>query len=239
MSRVALVTGGRRGIGRAVAEALAGTGLEVVITSRATVVDPTDGITALPLDLADRASIDKLVDDIDARWGGVDVLVNNALCEQPGSQAPLGEMDFAAFETMVVGEVVNTAYLTCRILSLGSRRPVTVVDIGSAAAEHTPARPVGQGGWAWSYSATKAALHRLAPFLHLEYGPERVRAFTVDPGFVRTEALLEHLGDVPGSSPPEMPARVVQWLVEDPGSDRLLGRYLHARDLAAELGWSF
>lgn len=233
MSRVALVTGARRGIGRAIAAALARSGLEVATTSRM----PAPG--AVFLDLTDRSSVDAALDEVTRRWGSVEVLVNNALCDHPSSQAPIETMDFAAFEYMIVGEVVNTAYLTRQVLARVPARQVAVINMGSAAAEHTPASLIGAGGWAWSYSASKAALHRLAPFLQLEFGAERVRAFTVDPGFVRTEALLERLGDIPGSAPPELPARVVEWLVNDGAADRYLGGYLHAQQLAAEMGWSF
>jgi NAD(P)-dependent dehydrogenase (short-subunit alcohol dehydrogenase family) len=233
MRRVALITGARRGIGRAIAAALTASGLEVVTTSR------TPAPEAVFLDLADRSSIDAALDEVTRRCGSIDVLVNNALCDQPGSQATIETMDFAAFESMMVGEVVNTAYLTRQVLAHNPSRQVTIVNVGSAAAEHTPRRPVGEGGWAWSYSASKAALHRLAPFLQLEFGAERVRAFTLDPGFVRTEALLERLGDIAGSAPPELPARVVEWLVNDDAADRYLGGYLHAQQLAAEMGWSF
>lgn len=243
----ALVTGGRRGIGRAAALALAGRGFNVAVTSRpgtpqgdldaavAALVDAGGRGLAVAMDLSDRAGIDAALEQVDAAWGPLDVLVNNALCDQPGSQEPIATMDFDAFAAMVTGEVVHTAYLTRRVLDAAGGRRVTVINVGSAAAEHVPAQPVGQGGWAYSYAATKAALHRLAPFLQLEYG-DRVRAFTVDPGFVRTEALLERMGDVPGSAPPSVPAEVIAWLAVDPAADAHLGGYLHAREVAARLG---
>ena len=195
---------------------------------------------ALELDLADRASIDAALDEIESRWGAISVLVNNALCDQPGSQVQLTTVDFDAFEKMIVGEVVNTAYLTRQVLGLAGATATTVINVGSAAAHNVPRNPIGQGfGWAFSYSATKAALHRLAPFVQLEYRDRGVRAFTVDPGLVRTEALLERLGDIPGSAPPQLPADVIDWLAFDPGADAYLGQYVHAQDLAAELGWRY
>lgn len=142
-------------------------------------------------------------------------------------------------ERMVVGEVVNTAYLTRGVLDLADPDGLTVVNVGSGAGGHVPRRPVGQGGWAFSYSATKAALHRLAPFLQLEWGGRGIRAFTVDPGFTRTEALLERLGDIPGSSPPALPAEVIAWLACDPSCDAEPGSYLTAPAVAAEKGWNF
>lgn len=251
MSGVAMVTGGRRGIGHSTAIALAERGMRVAITSRSYGPGP-HGETPdfgdiapsgerpggagmkVRMDLSDRASIDAAVDSVLRTWGTIDVLVNNALCDQPGSQALIDETDFGAFETMIVGEVVNTAYLTKLVLEKASR-PLTVVNVGSAAADHVPARPVRAGGWAFSYAASKAALHRLTPFLQLEYG-NRIRAFTVNPGYVRTEALLERLGDVPGSAPPEVPAAVIAWLATSPAADAHVGGYLHANEIAALIG---
>lgn len=254
MSPVALVTGARVGIGRATAVALAGEGMKVAVTSRSGLGPSTDtapgelgsvveAIAAaggegagVALDLSDRKSIDAALDAVEDQLGPVGILVNNALCDQPGSQELIERMDFDAFETMVVGEVVNTAYLTRQVLSRAGGRRVTVVNVGSGAAGYVPPVPIGQGGFAFAYAASKAALHRLTPFLHLEYGPERVRAFTVDPGFVRTERLLERLGDVPGAAPPSVPAAVIRWLAVDPEADAHLGGYLSAQKVAAEQG---
>ncbi|HWE54673.1 MAG TPA: SDR family oxidoreductase [Acidimicrobiales bacterium] len=242
-SLVAMVTGARVGIGQATAVAFGQAGLRVALTSRS---DPGSAVReveaaggqamGVALDLLDRPSIDAAVEKVISEWGGIDILVNNALCDQPGSQALIDEMDFAAFERMIVGEVVNTAYLTRQVLHGQADRKVTVVNIGSAAADFVPRVPIGQGGYSYSYAANKSALHRLGGFLQLEYG-ERMRAFTVNPGVVRTERLIERLGDLPGSVAPSVPADVVRWLALDPESDALVGQYLHAQKVAKEKGW--
>lgn len=249
-SRVAMVTGARRGIGRATAVRLAEEGLRVVLASRSGPVRPgmgdgdmraaVEGIRqaggealAVRLDLEDRGGIDGALQGIAAEWGPVDILINNALCDQPGGQELVGAMDVDAFARMVLGEVVNTTYLSRCVLQ-AHPGPVTIVNIGSAAADHVPPAPLGQGGWAFSYAASKAALHRLAPFLQLEYG-QKVRAFTVNPGFVHTEALIERFGPVAGAAPASLPAAVIAWLVLQPGADRYLGQYVHVQELAAEL----
>ena len=255
MKPVAIVTGARVGIGLATALALGELGMRVAITSRSGPEDPTDHGTetltsavaaveavggegmGVKLDLADRSSIDAALAAIEARWGSVDILVNNALCDQPAAQAPIEDVDFGAFETMMVGEVVNTAYLTRQVLSQPRSGPLSVVNVGSAAADYVPPVPVGRGGWAYTYAATKAALHRLGGFLQLEYG-DRVRAFTVNPGVVRTERLIERMGDLlPGGVAPAVPARVIRWLATDEAADAHLGGYLHAQEVAKEQGW--
>jgi NAD(P)-dependent dehydrogenase (short-subunit alcohol dehydrogenase family) len=244
---VVMVTGARVGIGRAIAVAFAEAEMRIVVTSRSTPDDLGPTVSAIEeaggqglavqLDLSDRTSIDAVVDEVASQWGCVEVLVNNALCDQPGSQDRIEHMNFDAFETMIVGEVVNTAYLTRQVLTRAAGERVTVINVGSGAADYVPSVPIGDGGFAFSYAADKAALHRLAPFLQLEYGAHRVRAFTVDPGLVRTERLLERMGDVPGAAPPALPARVIKWLALDPEADEHLGGYLHAQELAAQRGW--
>lgn len=240
---VALITGARVGIGQAIAVAFGEAGCRVAVTSRSDAGPAVEQVVAaggqamgVPLDLLDRASCATAVDAVLSQWGAIDVLVNNALCDQPGSQALIDETDYDAFERMIVGEVVNTAYLTRQVLHAQPGRRVTVVNIGSAAADYVPPAPIGQGGYAYSYAANKAALHRLGGFLQLEYG-DRVRAFTVNPGVVRTERLLERLGDLPGSVAPAVPAQVVRWLALDPEADGWSGQYLHAQKVAKEKGW--
>lgn len=75
---VALVTGASTGIGRATAKALQNAGFRVFGTSRRAVAETIDGITMLTCDVTDDASVAKLVDDVLAETGRIDLLVNNA-----------------------------------------------------------------------------------------------------------------------------------------------------------------
>jgi NAD(P)-dependent dehydrogenase (short-subunit alcohol dehydrogenase family) len=251
------VTGARRGIGRETAVALARAGLRVAVTSSrpgepvtravggtARGLDATvDAIRkaggealALELDLLDRAGIARVVAEVADTWGRIDVLVNNAIYQGDGSQTAIAETDFEALERVFQGSVVNTLFLTCEVLRRAGSTPVTVVNVGSASGKRSPSLPFGSGGVALSYAASKAALHRIAPLLQDEYGRHRVRAFTVNPGFVRTEALLETVGDIPGAARPEMPAEVIRWLATSPDADDLLGQYLDAAPLYDRIG---
>lgn len=240
---VALVTGGRRGIGRAIALALAETGIRTAVTSRSLPHGDAElggldhaGNPVMAMDLDDRASVDAAVENVFARWGRLDVLVNNAIPQPAGAAALVCDLGADTFEQVLVAQVVNTTYLVQRMLerSLGNG-PVTIVNIGSMAGRSRPARKLGEGGASFSYGAMKAALHQLAPYLHVELAEQGVRAFTVNPGLVRTEALLESLGDVPGAASPRVPAEVVRWLVTSPDADAYLGSYVDAQPLHAEL----
>src|SRR5215203_5361522 len=75
---VALVTGASTGIGRATAKALHNAGFRVFGTSRRALTDRSDGVTMLTCDVTDEASVAKLVDEVMAQAGRIDLLVNNA-----------------------------------------------------------------------------------------------------------------------------------------------------------------
>lgn len=75
---VALVTGASTGIGHATAKALQNAGFRVFGTSRRAVAERSDGVTMLTCDVTDDASVAKLVDDVLAEAGRIDLLVNNA-----------------------------------------------------------------------------------------------------------------------------------------------------------------
>jgi len=85
---VALVTGASTGIGRATAKALQIAGFRVFGTSRRAVVETSDGVTMLTCDVTDEASVAKLVDEVLARAGRIDLLVNNAGLGLLGIVAP-------------------------------------------------------------------------------------------------------------------------------------------------------
>jgi NAD(P)-dependent dehydrogenase (short-subunit alcohol dehydrogenase family) len=264
--RRALVTGASRGIGRATAVALARAGLDVAVAARTRSegegrnettggalpgsVESTcalveaEGGRALPLhlDLLDHASITAAADEVERAWGGVDVLVNNAVHTGEGSMTLLLDLDVDTLRTKFEANVVSQFVLTRRLLpGMLDRGGGTIVNLTSAVALGDPPAPAGQGGWGFAYAMSKGAFHRLAGMLAVELGPRGIVAVNVEPGFVVTEAMevnaREHgLEGHYRGAPPSVPAAVIAWLATDADPGEVNGQTIRAQKAALDLG---
>jgi dehydrogenase/reductase SDR family member 4 len=187
--RVALVTGGGRGIGRATALALAFCGADVVVTARtAPELDEVAGaVTALgrnaaaiPCDVTDPDQVSELVRAVEERFGGIQILVNNA------GGAPwireLHEVDEDAFDRAVALNLTATQNMMRATAPLLFARPgeSAVVNVVSIAAAR------GMAGMSY-YSAAKSAVIGLSRAAAREWGPRGVRVNCVGPGWVETQ----------------------------------------------------
>ncbi len=244
-----MVTGATRGIGKATAVALARSGWDVALTGRTLREgegrDDSDtgggrtlpgsleatadlvagaGRRALPLvaDLHDRTGLLAAVDMVVSQWGGVDLLVNNAVDTGPGSMVPIAELTVEQLEAKLAANVVANFVLIQAVLpGMLERGRGTIVDVSSHTATADPPGPVGRGGWGLAYAASKAAFHRFAPLLAVEFGDRGIRAYNIDPGYVDTERQLlnaDALGLVGhySGAPPSAPASTIAWLVDHP-----------------------
>jgi 3-oxoacyl-[acyl-carrier protein] reductase len=219
-SRIALVTGGGRGIGANVARALAEDGWSVVVGARTRVqveaVAAEVGGTAVELDVASADSVERAV----AEAGEVELLVNNA--GVTGPRRPAWELEpdewWRVFEVNVRG-----AFLCCRAAIPGmlERGRGRIVNVASGAAY----LPMSGGDAA--YAASKAALHRFSEVLARELEPHGVPVFSISPGLVRTDMTSGWFGDDAPWTPPEAAPTVVRKLASG-RYDALAGRYLHA-----------
>ena len=216
MSRVALVTGASRGIGRAAALRLAEAGLDVAIASRT--VRPGEGrdayrdgtlfagsleetaaeleklggrVLTLPLDLADRSSVSSAVATVVSELGRIDVLVNNALFTNAPSSSLVLDLDadelLANLEANVVHPMILTREAVKAMRTQGDGG--SVIQVASGVAYRDPPAPSGEGGWAYGYAANKAALARMAPILQVEHRDAGIRSFAIIPGGVATDAF--------------------------------------------------
>ncbi|MGD0882819.1 MAG: SDR family oxidoreductase [Acidimicrobiales bacterium] len=248
-SRRALVTGATRGIGRATALALAAAGWDVAVTGRTarrgegrddsdtgagrplpgSLEETGDGVRAagrrcleLVADLHDHIALQAAVDRVEGAWGGIDLLVNNAVDTAPGSMVAILDLSVAQLEAKLAANAVAPFVLIRSVLpGMLARGGGTVVDVTSHTATSDPPGPVGKGGWGVAYAASKAAAHRFAPLLAVELGDRGIRAYNVDPGYVETErqvvnaAALGLEGHYQGA-PPSVPAAAIAWMVDHP-----------------------
>jgi len=264
--RVALVTGASRGIGRAAAIELAQAGFDVAVAARTMRdgdgrLDSDPGVAvpggldtvaaeierrgqqALPLlmDLLDRPSVEAAVDRTVETFGRLDVLVANAIYQGPGTNERFDSLGEDQLHTVLEGNVFAQLALVRRALPHLLATSGTVVNMISATAYTDPPGPVGEGGWGLAYAMSKAAFGRVAPILHAEYRERGLRIFSVDPGFVITEAMrargsVEQYEQHFVGAGPEVIGRVIAWLATDPGSEELRGKVVLAQREARRRG---
>ncbi|MFJ4267776.1 oxidoreductase [Paenarthrobacter nicotinovorans] len=179
-----LITGCSTGLGRALAQAVLAKGDNAVVTARNTeslqdlaTEFPTTAL-AVALDVTNQSQVDAAVKQAEERFGGVDVLVNNA---GYGYRAAVEEGDDAdvraLFDTNVFGPV---AMIKTVLPGMRSRRSGAIVNISSIGARICPP---GSG----YYSATKAALEGISGSLQKELAPLGITVTAVEPGGFRTD----------------------------------------------------
>ncbi|HWB81382.1 MAG TPA: SDR family NAD(P)-dependent oxidoreductase [Nannocystaceae bacterium] len=192
--KVAIVTGASSGIGEAVAKMLAREGMKVAMLARrverlqATAKEMSDAL-AIGCDVRDEAQILAAFAEVRARWGGVDLLVNNAGL---GRVAPLSSGSTEAFREMLEVNVLALAICTREAVTDMKRRDVAghIVHVSSMAAHRVPAE---SGMYAARKFAVRGLLEALRKELRAEDSPIRVSA--VSPGYVRTEFAQVYSGD--------------------------------------------
>ncbi|HEX2037806.1 MAG TPA: SDR family oxidoreductase [Chloroflexota bacterium] len=216
---VALITGASRGLGQAIATQFAARGARLVVTARGAAaleaaVAPwrqQTEVVAIPGDVAEAAHAARLVREAEARFGGVDILINNASELGPSPMPALEDYPLPALETVLRVNVGAPLALSQLVLpGMKSRARGVVVNVTSDAGV------VPYAGWG-GYGASKAALEHLSRILAAELEGSGVRVYVVDPGDMNTlmHQLAEpgvDLSELPG---PDVPAPAFVRLVED------------------------
>lgn len=187
--RVALVTGGSRGIGRAIVRALVGEGWRVAFTwreredeARRLAGELGDAARPFRLDLLDRARPGSLVVEVEEQVGAIAGLVNNAGVRRDGLLAALPD---AAWDEMLDANL-GGVFRCCRavIPRMLRRRAGSIVNVSSLTAVH------GLAGQT-AYGAAKAGILGLTRSLAREIGSRGIRVNAVIPGFVPTEMVAD------------------------------------------------
>jgi 3-oxoacyl-[acyl-carrier protein] reductase len=194
-NRVAVVTGAGRGIGKAIAEALARCGIQVVCVSKSdTCKTVADAIVAaggkaqaLTVDVSDGAAVAQACSQINSQFGKVDILVNNAGITRDGLLLRMSDADWLA--------VINTNLNSCFYWTKGLIHPMSrgrwgrIINISSVIGLH------GNAGQA-NYAAAKAGQIGFTKAIAKEYAARNVTSNAIAPGFIRTDMTAELGADV-------------------------------------------
>lgn len=198
-AKTALVTGGSRGLGFAIATELVGRGWRVVVDGRdaeslsRAATSLGEAAIAIPGDVADPDHRRRLVEEVD-RLGGLDLLVNNASVLGPSPLQGLDRFPLDELEHVFRVNVFAPLALVQALLPNVKDSSGTIVDISSDAAVEA------YEGWG-GYGSSKAALDQISAVLGAEQQAVRVYAF--DPGDMRTEM---HQAAYPGEDISDRPA---------------------------------
>lgn len=178
--KVAFVSGASRGIGAALAQRFAERGMRLVLCSRGVpVLAEGERVLARRLDVRDAEAMAALVPEIEARFGGVDLWINNAGVLEPIQ--PVHDICVEAFrehiDTNLVGVFIGTQLYVRHLRRLG--RGGVLINLSSGAAWKPYA------GWV-AYCAGKAGVERLTEVVALEEAANGLRAYSIAPGVVDT-----------------------------------------------------
>jgi len=235
--KVVIITGASRGIGASAVRAFAGAGAFVAALARdgaavdALVAELGENATGLRCDVAEAGALQAAVDAVVAKWGRVDVLVNNA-----GVIDPIARIEHAAPDDWAravqinLSGVFNGMHAVLPVMK--AQGAGTIITVSSGAA-HNPLE-----GWS-AYCASKAGAAMLTRVAHLEEGPA-LRIMGLSPGTVATDmqARIRESGVNPVSQldwaahiPADWPARALLWMCSR-DADAWRGQEISLRDEA-------
>ncbi|MFC0198835.1 SDR family NAD(P)-dependent oxidoreductase [Paracoccus rhizosphaerae] len=211
--KVALVTGGRSGIGQAIARRLQEEGARVFTAQRR----PDEDFEHVTVDMSDSGSVVEVVDGVVERAGRLDVLINAAGMMQEATMEDMSLEDWQ--RTLQVN--LTAPFLLCRAAMPHLRTSQgAVVNIGSI-------EGLGSNPRHTAYCASKAGLHGLTRAIAVDHGAEGVRCNAVAPGWIDTDLNVTYIENMPD---PESFRREI-------GRIHPVGRTGRADEVAALVAW--
>jgi 3-oxoacyl-[acyl-carrier protein] reductase len=235
--KVALVTGGSRGIGRAIVERLAGDGADVVFFYRGNAEAARDVVSAVAtaggkaeaqqVDVADGAAVNAAIERLIESRGRIDVLVNNAGIVRDNLLALLSDDDIHSVLDTNIGGAFNVTRAV--VPHMISKRAGRIINLSSVAADK------GGRGQA-NYAASKGAINAFTRAMAVELASRKISVNCVAPGVIETE-MSQQVRDLAGDEvkarillrrygQPEDVAHAV-WFLASRFADYITGEVLH------------
>ncbi|WP_434616173.1 SDR family oxidoreductase [Tabrizicola sp. M-4] len=234
--KTVVITGASRGIGAAAARTFVAEGARVALLARSAgqieslVSELGTAAIGFGCDVSDWASVRDAMDVVKARFGGIDVLINNAGVVDPIARlADADPADWGRTQDINLKGVFHGMKAVIPVMRAQGRGTIITVSSGAAVR--------ALEGWS-AYCASKAGALMLTQAAHLEEGAHGIRVLGLSPGTVATEmqVKIKASGVNPISQlawedhiPPEWPARALVWMCGD-AADEWLGRDVSLRD---------
>lgn len=195
MKKLALITGGGRGIGLGITQAFVEAGYQVLVVQRSALpVELLDepNVDFNKVDLSANDNFDELVEYVTTTYGRLDALVNNAgiMFEQP-----MGQLKRADWDAMLALNVTTPVFLTQALQPLLQQSKGTIVNIGSI-------EGLGSNPQHVAYCSTKGAVHSMTQAMAVDLGQYGIRCNAIAPGWIKSDlsdAYINAQDDVSGA----------------------------------------